>query len=44
MVGASRYTQIAVQIREIAYMNGASIIEIQDDATAKVRDFLSRNA
>ncbi|WP_159650035.1 SIR2 family NAD-dependent protein deacylase [Erysipelothrix aquatica] len=44
VVGASRYTQIAVQIREIAYMNGASIIEIQDDATSKVRDFLSRNA
>mgnify|MGYP001316303085 CR=1 FL=1 len=37
VIGASRFTGIAVDLREIAYANGAQIIEIQKDASTEVR-------
>lgn len=40
VVGASRFTQIAVQLREIATMQGAEIIEIQENATSEVPKIL----
>lgn len=42
VIGASRYTQIAIQLRDIAYMNGAEIMEIQEDASQTVPDFIER--
>ena len=40
VIGASRFTGVAVEIREIAYANNANIIEIQEDASFKVRETL----
>ena len=40
VIGASRFTGIAVELREIAYANGVNIIEIQEDAILKVRETL----
>lgn len=40
VVGASRHTAIAVELRELAYRNGAEIIEIQNDASTEVRKML----
>lgn len=40
VIGASRFTGVAVEIREIAYANGVNIIEIQEDASFKVREIL----
>jgi NAD-dependent deacetylase len=42
VIGASRYTQIAIQLRDIAYLNGAEIMEIQEDASKTVPDFIER--
>lgn len=40
VIGASLYTGISQELREIAYMNGATIVEINDNAEKKVRDYL----
>ena len=40
VVGASRHTLIAVEIRELAFRNGAEIIEIQENAIEEVRETL----
>ena len=40
VVGASHHTAIAVEIRELAYRNGAEIIEIQNNASEEVRKIL----
>lgn len=40
VIGASRFTGIAVDLREIAYANGVNIVEIQEDAISKVRETL----
>lgn len=40
VIGASRYTAIAVEIRELAYERGAEIIEIQNNAKTEVRKML----
>lgn len=40
VIGASRFTSVAVEIREIAHANGVNIIEIQEDAVFKVREIL----
>lgn len=40
VIGASRFTGIAVDLREIAYSNGAQIVEIQKDASTEVRKTL----
>lgn len=40
VVGASHYTQIAVSLRELAYIRGAEIIEIQEAAELKLRECL----
>ncbi len=40
VIGASRHTKIAVEIRELAFNNGAEIIEIQEDAAFEVREVL----
>ena len=40
VIGASRFTGIAVDLRELAYSNGVNIIEIQDNASRKVRETL----
>ena len=40
VVGASRHTHIAVEIRELAYLKGADIIEIQENAIFEVRETL----
>ncbi|HZJ87131.1 MAG TPA: Sir2 family NAD-dependent protein deacetylase [Erysipelothrix sp.] len=40
VIGASRHTKIAVEIREIAHVNGAEILEIQEDAAFEVREVL----
>ena len=40
VIGASRFTGIAVDLREIAYSNGVQIIEIQKDASTEVRKTL----
>lgn len=42
VIGASRFTSVAVEIREIAYANGVNIIEIQEDAVFKVREILEK--
>lgn len=42
VIGASNYTTISMQIRIKALSRGASIIEIQDSAETKVRQFLER--
>lgn len=41
VIGASRHTQIAVHIRELAFSNGAEIIEIQENAQEEVRETLN---
>lgn len=41
VIGASRYTAIAVEIRELAYRNGAEIIEIQSNAKEEVRKIIT---
>lgn len=41
VIGASNYTRIAIDIRNMARYNGANIIEIQDNASKKVRDVLN---
>lgn len=41
VVGASRHTAIAVEIRELAYRNGAEIIEIQANAAQEVRKIIT---
>ncbi len=40
VIGASRHTSIAVHIRELAYLNGVEIIEIQENAVEEVRETL----
>lgn len=40
VIGASRHTSIAVEIREIAFSRGVEIIEIQEDAQYEVRKTL----
>ena len=40
VIGASFYTAIAGQLREVAKSRGARIIEIQDDAAHNVRKVL----
>lgn len=40
VVGASRFTAVATDLREIAHANGAEIIEIQDNAEKQVRETL----
>lgn len=40
VIGASTYTGISVQLREIAEFNGATVIEIQEDAKTQVRKTL----
>ena len=40
VIGASTYTGIAVQLREIAEFNGVRVIEIQEDAKTNVRKTL----
>lgn len=42
VVGASYFTQIAVELREIAHGQGAEIIEIQEDAVNEVRYVLEQ--
>lgn len=42
VIGASTYTGISVQLRQIAEFNGATVIEIQEDAKTKVRETLQR--
>ena len=42
VIGASRFTQIAVELREIAHYQGAEIIEIQEDAVREVRYVLEQ--
>lgn len=42
VVGASRFTKVAIELREIAHGNGANIIEIQEDAVFKVRETLEK--
>lgn len=42
MIGVSGYTAIAYSLKEIAYFNGAKIVEINEDAEHKVREFLSQ--
>ncbi|QIK69047.1 transcriptional regulator [Erysipelothrix sp. HDW6C] len=42
VIGASRYTQIAVQLREIAYSKGARIVEVQENAEVEVRKILEK--
>lgn len=42
VVGASRFTNIAVELRELAHGNGANIIEIQAEAVFKVRERLEQ--
>lgn len=37
VIGASRFTGIAVELREIAYQNGVRIVEIQENAQEEVR-------
>lgn len=43
VVGTSYYTMISEKIRAEAIVNGASIIEINDDAEHRVREFLKNN-
>ncbi|MDE8338860.1 transcriptional regulator [Erysipelothrix rhusiopathiae] len=40
VIGASRFTAVATDLREIAYANGAEIIEIQENAVEQVRETL----
>lgn len=40
IIGASQYTSISRELRELAYINGAEIVEIQKDAEREVRRFL----
>ena len=40
VIGASTYTGISVQLREIAEFNGVRVIEIQEDAKTNVRKTL----
>ena len=40
VIGASMHTGISIDIREIAYANGANVIEIQDNAVEEVRKTL----
>lgn len=42
VIGASEYTSISLALREEARIRGASIVEIQDNADIKVRQFLKR--
>lgn len=42
VIGASEYTNISYAIRADAIERGASIVEIQDNASTKVRKFLER--
>lgn len=42
VVGASRYTGIAIELREIAVHQGARVIEIQENAEKNVRETLER--
>lgn len=42
IIGASEYTNISYAIRIDAMERGASIVEIQDNASTKVRQFLER--
>lgn len=42
VIGASEYTNISYAIRADAIERGASIVEIQDNAGTKVRQFLER--
>lgn len=42
VVGASRFTKIAIELRELAHGHGANIIEIQEDAVFKVREKLEK--
>ena len=40
VVGASDYTGISRELKEIAYINGAQIIEIQEQSATNVRKYL----
>ena len=40
VVGASEYTLISTQLRQEARYNGARVVEIQDTAATKVREFI----
>lgn len=40
VIGASYYTGISRELRELAYINGAKIVEIQENAERQVRGFL----
>lgn len=44
IIGASLYTGISQELREIAYMNDATIVEINDNAEKRVRDYLENIA
>lgn len=43
VIGASNYTTISTLLRMNAMMRGATVVEIQDSASTKVREFLSKN-
>lgn len=40
VIGASQFTGIAIELRELAYRNGVRIIEIQENAETEVREKL----
>lgn len=42
VIGASEYTNIATILRAEAIAQGANVVEIQDNASTKVRQFLER--
>lgn len=43
VVGASTYTNFSAMIRHYAKIQGAEVVEIQDNASKKVRKFLEQN-
>ena len=44
VIGASTYTGISVELRNLAQYYGATVIEIQEDAEHKVREFLNQHS
>ena len=43
IIGASKYTNVALSLRVMAISSGARVVEIQDNAATKVPEFLSKN-
>jgi NAD-dependent deacetylase len=43
VIGASHYTTVSTMMRTCAMMRGATVVEIQDSASTKVREYLEAN-